>query len=97
MTDGLPPHGTYARAMLHRKLREELDPACLDAQRQYTRAFRFRSGAQHDLWRCPSCGSVFEEHRCGMGDLVRADQPAGHLRVKRLPSRPGSQPYIATS
>ena len=82
----LPDHGTYARAMLHRKLREELDPACLEAQRQYTRAFRFRSGAQQDLWRCPSCGSVFSAHRCAMGDPGRPSPPVGHLRIKRLPS-----------
>jgi hypothetical protein len=40
--------------------------AYLAVQRLVMRHYRFRVGDQHDPFRCRLCGSVFDEHLCGM-------------------------------
>ena len=57
--------GTLAGYQQHHKHNEQVCDACAEAHRLYARQWRWRSGRQHDLVRCRSCGSVFPAHTCG--------------------------------
>lgn len=58
--------GTANGYQAHVKGHTEPCGPCLEARKIYTRHRRFISGTHRDPFRCKECGSVFDEHACGL-------------------------------